>query len=186
MGGIIAMQHCLDQPTNVKALVLIATSGHRIPGLKRKIYSHYFQALLGLLMDFSQPRKYDRSAKQFPRQNVWLEHQVRNMLSPEASQEVFDWVLADIRDNPRQDFFKVIKSLWNWEAADRLAQIKVPTLIIAGENDTLAPSHFSRMLHDAIPNSKLCVVENTSHYLVLERPESVNAEILKFLNKIGY
>ena len=186
MGGIIAMQHCLDQPTGVKALVLIATSGHRIPGLKLKIYSHYFQALLGLLMDFTQPRKYDRSTQQFPQQNRWLEHQVRNMLSPEASREVFDWVLADIRDNPRENFFRVIKSLWNWQAADGLSQISVPTLIIAGENDTLAPPRFSQMLHDAIPNSKLLIIENTSHYLVLERPGLVNREILQFLKSIGY
>jgi proline-specific peptidase len=186
MGGIIAMQHCLDRPTGVKALILIATSGHRIPRLKLKIYSHYFHALLGLLMDFAQPRKYDRSAQQFPQQNLWLEHQVRNMLSPKVSQEVFDWVLSDIRDNPRENFFRVIKSLWNWEAADKLSQIRIPTLIIAGENDTLAPPRFSRLLQDSIPNSKLRIIENASHYLVLERPGLVNAEILQFLRSIGY
>jgi proline-specific peptidase len=186
MGGIIAMQHCLDHPTKVKALILIATSGHRIPGLKLRIYSHYLQALLSLLMDFAQPRKYDRSAQQFPQQNLWLEHQVRNMLSPLASKEVFDWVLTDIRDNPRENFFTVIKSLWNWEAGNKLRQIKVPTLIMAGQDDTLAPPRFSQMLHDTIPNSTLRIIENTSHYLVLERPDVVNAEILKFLKGIGY
>ena len=186
MGGIIGMQFCLDHPSRVKALILIATSGHRIPRLKLKIYSHYFQALLGLLMDFAQPRKYDRTAQQFPRQNLWLEHQVSNMLSPEASREVFEWVLSDIRENPRENLFTVIKSLWNWEAADRLRQIKVPTLIIAGEKDPLAPPRFSQMLHDAIPNSKLLIIENASHYLVLERPGLVNAEILQFLKRIGY
>jgi proline-specific peptidase len=186
MGGIIAMQHCLDHPTKVKALILIATSGHRIPGLKLRIYSHYLQALLSLLMDFAQPRKYDRSAQQFPQQNLWLEHQVRNMLSPLASKEVFDWVLTDVRDNPRENFFTVIKSLWNWEAGNKLRQIKVPTLIMAGQDDTLAPPRFSQMLHDTIPNSTLRIIENTSHYLVLERPDVVNAEILKFLKGIGY
>jgi len=186
MGGIIAIQSCLDQPTKVKALVLIATNGHRIPRLKLKIYSHYFQALLGLLMDFAQPRKYDRSAQQFPRQNLWLEHHLRNMLSPMASQEVLEWVLTDIRDNPRENFFAVIKSLWDWGAGDRLHQINVPTLILAGENDTLVPPHFSQLLHDTIPNSKLLIIENASHYLVLERPQLVNAEILKFLKEIGY
>jgi pimeloyl-ACP methyl ester carboxylesterase len=186
MGGIISMQFCLNHPKKVKALILIATSGHRIPGLKLRIYSHYFQALLGLLMDFAQPRKYDRSAQQFPRQNLWLEHQVRNMLSPLASKEVFNWVLTDIRDNPRENFFTVIKSLWNWEAKDKLRQIMVPTLIMAGQNDTLAPPRFSQLLHDSIPNSKLQIIENASHYLVLERPELVNAEIIKFLKGIGY
>jgi pimeloyl-ACP methyl ester carboxylesterase len=137
-------------------------------------------------MDFAQPRKYDRSAQQFPRQNLWLEHQVRNMLSPLASKEVFNWVLTDIRDNPRENFFTVIKSLWNWEAKDKLRQIMVPTLIMAGQNDTLAPPRFSQLLHYSIPNSKLQIIENASHYLVLERPELVNAEIIKFLKGIGY
>lgn len=186
MGGIISMQFCLNHPTKVKALILIATSGQRIPGLKLRIYSHYLQALLGLLMDFAQPRKYDQSVQQFPRQNLWLEHQVRNMLSPTASQEVFEWVLTDIQDNPRENFFTVIKSLWNWEAGNKLRQIKVPTLIMAGQNDTLAPARFSQMLHDSIPNSKLQIIENASHYLALERPDLVNAEILKFLKGIGY
>ena len=186
MGGMISMQFCLDHPTRVKALILIATSGHRIPGLKLRIYSRYLQALLSLLMDFAQPRKFDRSAQQFPRQNLWLEHQVRNMLSPLTSKEVFDWVLTDIRDTPRENFFTVIKSLWDWEAGDKLRRIDVPTLILAGENDTLAPPRFSRMLHDIIPNSKLIMIENTGHYLVLERPQLVNAEILKFLKSIGY
>ena len=186
MGGMIAMQFCLDHPTRVKALILIATSGHRIPGLKLRFYSLYLQALLSLLMDFAQPRKYDRSAQQFPRQNLWLEHQVRNMLSPMTSKEVFDWVLADIRDTPRENFFTVIKSLWDWEAGDELRRINVPTLILVGENDTLVPPRFSRMLHDTIPNSRLIMIKNAGHYLVLERPQLVNAEILKFLKSIGY
>ena len=186
MGGMIAMQYCLDQPAGVKALVLIATSGHRIPHLKLKFYNHYFQALFSLMMDFAQPRKYDRSAQQFPRQNLWLEHQVRNTLSPVASPQVVEWVLNDILENPRENFFKIIKSLWNWEAADKLQKITVPTLIIAGDKDSLAPPRYSRMLHNAIANSKLLIVENASHYLLLEQPRLVNAEILEFLKEIGY
>jgi proline iminopeptidase len=57
---------------------------------------------------------------------------------------------------------------------------------MAGQNDTLAPPRFSQLLHDVIPNSKLLIIENTSHYLVLERPELVNAEIVRFLKSIGY
>ncbi len=186
MGGMIAMQYRLNQPNKVKALVLIATSGHRIPRLKLRFYNQYFLSLFSLMMNFSQPRKYDRSTQQFPRQNLWFERQVRNTLSPVASPEVIDWVMTDIRDNPREGFFTVIKSLWNWEAADKLQQIKVPTLIIAGEKDPLAPPRFSRLLHDAIPNSKLLIIENASHYLLLERPQRVNAEILEFLAEIGY
>jgi pimeloyl-ACP methyl ester carboxylesterase len=57
---------------------------------------------------------------------------------------------------------------------------------MAGQNDTLAPLRFSQLLHDSIPNSKLQIIENASHYLVLERPDLVNAEIIRFLKSIGY
>ena len=186
MGAMIAMQSCLNFPSSAKALILIATSGHGVPGLKFRVYINYLQSLLNLLADFSQPRKFDRTAQQFPRQNAWFELQTRKMLSPKASKEVFDWVLRDIRENPRENYFKVIKSVWNWKAGDNLRRIKVPTLIMAGANDTLVPARFSRMLHDIIPNSRLCVVENAGHYLILEQPKQVNAEIIKFLESIKY
>jgi len=186
MGGIIAMQYCLNLPSSAKALVLIAASGHRIPRLKLRVYIAYLQSLLNLFTDLAQPRKFDRSTRQFPRQNVWLEHQVRKMLSPQATRDVFDWVINDIKNTPRDNYFNLMKSLWDWQAADQLRRIKIPTLILSGEHDSLVRPRFSRMLHDIIPNSKLRVIENAGHYLVLEQPELVNAEILKFLKEIGY
>ena len=186
MGGMIAMQNCLKRPMSVKALVLIATSGHRIPGLKLRVYFNYLQSLLNLLGDFTQPRKIDRSDQQFPRHIAWLEQHVRKMLSPMASKEVIDWVISDIRENPRESYFTVIKSLWNWEAGIKLSRIKAPTLILAGRNDSLIPLRLSRLLHENISGSNLRVVENASHYLILEQPSLVNAEILKFLERIGY
>jgi len=186
MGGIIAMQYCLNLPFSAKALILIAASGHRTPRLKLRVCIAYMQSLLNLFADLAQPRKFDRSTRQFPRQNAWLEHQVRKMLSPHASRDVFDWVINDIKNTPRDNYFNLMKSLWDWQAADQLSRIKIPTLIIAGAHDSLVRPRFSRMLHDTIPNSKLCVFENASHYLVLEQPELVNAEILKFLEQIEY
>jgi len=185
MGGMISMQYCLNHPQNVKALVLIATSGHRIPGLKLKICMQYLQALAGLFMDIAQPRKFDRTTREFPRQNAWLTYHLRNTLSPAASQEIYNWILSDITRNPRENFFAVIKSLWNWEAGEKLTEIGIPTLIMAGKLDTLAPPRCAQGLHEAIPNSKLVVVENASHYLVMERPEIVNQAILNFLKDIG-
>lgn len=186
MGAMIAMQCGLNQPSSAKALILIASSGHRIPRLKLRVFIDYLQSLLNLFADLAQPRKFDRSTKQFPRQNVWLEHQVRKMLSPQASAEVLKWVITDIKKTPRDNYFTLWKSLWDWQAGDQLRRIRIPTLILAGAQDDLIPLGFSRMLHDTIPNSKLRVFENAGHYLVLEQPETVNAEILKFLKEIGY
>jgi pimeloyl-ACP methyl ester carboxylesterase len=138
-------------------------------------------------MDFAQPRKYDRIAQSFPSQSAeWLERQVKNMLSSKTPQEVCDWIIDDITNHPRKNFFEVIKSVWNWEAGDQLKQIKVPTLILVGNKDNLTPPRISQLLHAAIPDSKLVILEDAGHYLVLEHPELVNAEIFNFLKIVGY
>ncbi|MCJ7774259.1 MAG: alpha/beta hydrolase [Desulfobacterales bacterium] len=185
MGGIISMQYCIDFPENVKALVLIATRGHKNSGLKLKVMKEYFQAQISLMMDLAAPRAYDPSEREPSKlPENWLKREVKRMLSPYAPKDVYDWVLSDLRDNPRKHYFEIIKSLWNWKADNKLKEIVAPTLIMVGEEDVLTPLRFSHLLHGEIPNSQLVVVEKASHYLALERHEIVNAEILKFLNGI--
>jgi len=43
MGGIISMQYCMDYPGSAKALILIATRGHKNPGLKIKVVKYLRQ-----------------------------------------------------------------------------------------------------------------------------------------------
>ena len=186
MGGIISMQYGLNYPSKVKALILIATRGHRNPKLKRRIILQYLQARLSLLMDFTAPRKYDRASGGFPGQKIWLEREVEKMLSPEASKEVQRWVMSDIRNNPRENYFQAARSIWNWGAGDRLKEIEAPTLIMVGDKDTRTPPRFSRLLHDAIPNSRLVIVEDAGHCLPLEQPQRVDEEIQEFLKNLGY
>jgi pimeloyl-ACP methyl ester carboxylesterase len=186
MGGLISMQYCLNHPSKVRALILIATRGHRNPKLRRRIILQYLQARLNFMMDIAAPRKYDRAAERFPKQRRWLESEVRNMISPSAPKEVLDWVIADLSHNPRENYFEVAKSIWNWEAGEALKSIMVPTLIMVGDGDNRTPPRFSHLLHAAIPDSRLVIVENAGHCLPLERPERVNAEIIKFLEGLGY
>ena len=186
MGGIISLEYALNYPSKVKALILIATRGHHNPKLKRRIIFQYLQARLSLLMDFTAPRKYDRASGSFPAQKIWLEREVEKMLSPNASKEVKDWVMSDVRNNPRENYFQAIRSIWDWGAADRLKEIEAPTLIMVGDKDTRTPPRFSRLLHATIPNSRLVIVKDAGHCLPLERPERVNREIIEFLEGLGY
>jgi len=186
LGGMISIAYGLKHPSEVKALVLIATRGHRNPKIKRSIILKYLQARLSLLTDFTAPRKYDRAAERFPgRGRDWPEGEVRRMLAPTAPKEVHDWVIADLRQNPNKNYFEVAKSFWNWEAGEALKRIQIPTLIMVGDQDTRTPPRFSRLLHDKIPHSKLIIVENAGHCLPLERPDRVTAEIMDFLKSLN-
>lgn len=186
MGGIISIQYCLSHPSRVRGLILIATRGHRNPHMKRRIMFQYLRARLSFLMDLASPRKYDRAAERFPFERERVEGEVRSMLSPTAPKEVFNWVMTDLINNPRRNYFEVARSLWDWEAGEGLGRINVPTLIMVGERDNRTPPSFSRLIHDTIPDSTLIIVEDTGHCLPLELPEVVNAEIITFLKKAGY
>ena len=186
MGGIISMEYCLNHPSKVRALILIATRGHRNPQMKRRIMFQYLQARLSLLMDFTSPRKYDRAAEGFSGEQERVKREVANMLSPTTPREVFDWVMDDITNKPRENYFEVAKSIWNWEAGEELKRINVPTLIMVGEKDSRTPPRFSHLLHAEIPNSRLVIVKDAGHCLALERPQVVNTEIIRFLKSLDY
>ena len=178
MGGIISMQYYLDNPSRVKALVLIATRGHRNPKMKLRVWLQQIQARLSLMMDFADYEAFIYQDE--------VEKEIRSMLSLATPKEVVDWIMADLANNPRSNFLEVAKSLWDWEAGERLTTINVPTLIMVGKEDNRTPPQFSCLLHAKIPDSKLVVVENCGHYLLLERPDIVNTEIMRFLNDAGY
>ena len=179
MGCSISMQYYLNNPSRVKALVLIATrGGHQNWRLKLRVWLQHIQTQLNLMMDFAG---YQGSTYQDQ-----VQREVRSMLSPATPKEVVEWVITDLADNPRRNFFEVAKSLWNWKPGERLATINVPTLIMVGREDNRTPPEFSHRLHATIPNSKLVIVENCGHCVLLERPDIVNTEIIRFLKDAGY
>jgi pimeloyl-ACP methyl ester carboxylesterase len=66
-----------------------------------------------------------------------------------------------------------------------LKTITVPTLIIAGEEDTLIPRSEAEAMHQGIANSDLRVLSGTGHYSVFERPEEAGRMIRGFLDGLG-
>ena len=68
---------------------------------------------------------------------------------------------------------------------EEIAQISVPTLVMAGDDDVVKHSH-SIELYEAIPLGQLAIVPGTSHGLVREKPEIVTALIKSFLIDQSY
>lgn len=63
----------------------------------------------------------------------------------------------------------------------RLAQIKVPTLIVVGKEDPITPVADSQKMHERIAGSQLVVIENASHVSNIEQPEQFNRAFNEFL-----
>lgn len=64
---------------------------------------------------------------------------------------------------------------------DRLSEVEVPTLIMAGTEDMPRPLYESEEMHKLIKNSLLVPIKNAGHISVVENPTDINKAILKFL-----
>ncbi len=71
-----------------------------------------------------------------------------------------------------------------FDVANRLAEIKIPALILCGEHDRMMPPKFSRALRDGIPNARLSIIENAGHMAQLERPDAVADAMMQFLDDL--
>lgn len=93
-------------------------------------------------------------------------------------------------DAPETLVLKIAKmhEIWkvepNIEISD-IAQIKVPVLVMAGDDDVVKHSH-SIELYEALPLGQLAIVPGTSHGLVKEKPAVVTELIKSFLSDQSY
>jgi pimeloyl-ACP methyl ester carboxylesterase len=90
--------------------------------------------------------------------------------------------LEDLADVDPALFLKLLGSAAQTDASDHLPSIAIPTLIIAGEQDTFTPMWLSVKMHAAIPGSELLVLSNGTHVGPLEHPELCDLRVEKFFS----
>jgi len=69
-------------------------------------------------------------------------------------------------------------------AISRLSEIRVPTLIIVGDQDVRGILKIADILEKGIPGAKKVVISGTAHHLNMEKPEEFNRIVLDFLGSL--
>lgn len=82
---------------------------------------------------------------------------------------------------PPEGFAGHGQAIVSHNTCDRLHQIKVPTLVIAGDSDRLIPPENSKIIASKIPGSQLVVLKNAGHAFT-QSPEAART-ILAFLKR---
>lgn len=162
LGGHIALVHVLKSPERVKSLILTGSSGLFENGMgdtypKRGDYE-YIRAKTG--QTFYDP----------------------NTATKELVDEVFQIV------NERMKVLKVIslaRSAIRHNLGEELTQIKLPTLLIWGNNDTITPPFVGREFNRLIPNSELHFIDHCGHAPMMEVPGEFNVILEGFLQKLN-
>lgn len=87
--------------------------------------------------------------------------------------------------DPRALFSMAVR-MQDHSARDVLPDIKVPTLIIAGEDDRFTPLRISNEMYRIIPSAEMMIIPRGSHAAIIEQPELINLRVEKFINdKLG-
>lgn len=162
LGGHVALVHTLKNPERIKSLILTGSSGLFENGMgdsypKRGDYE-YIKRKTGLTF-------YDPNT---------------------ATKELVDEVYAIV--NNRIKAIKIIalaKSAIRNNLGEELNQIKKPTLLVWGNNDTITPPFVGKEFNKLIPNSELYFVDKCGHAPMMEVPDEFNAILHKFLKKLN-
>jgi L-proline amide hydrolase len=101
-----------------------------------------------------------------------------------------DYVLRTYKELPNQVYetmngpseFHVIGTCKDWDIRDRLAEIRIPTLVTSGRHDEMTPAQ-AREIVDRIPNSEWVLFEESSHMPHAEEPERYLAVVDEFLTR---
>jgi pimeloyl-ACP methyl ester carboxylesterase len=161
MGGMIAQQLAVRHPTRVKSLTLMMTSSgsRRLPGPTLKVRSALISRpddannIESVIAHYVRLYKLIGSPR-YPASDVYLHERlgmsVRRSYRPQGTARQMVAIAAD------------------GNRSELLAQIKVPTQVIHGQDDPLVPVAAGHDLAQKIAGAKLDLVEGMGHDLPVE------------------
>jgi pimeloyl-ACP methyl ester carboxylesterase len=158
MGGAIAMNLALEHPERVSGLVLVAT------GARLRINPE-------TLENAANPTTVYRA----------IETMVSQFFSPAAPPALVQQAARGFAEVRPSVLYGDLQACHGFDILDRVAQIQAPALVIAGQDDQLIPLRYAQFLAASLPASRLQVVPQAGHMVMLENPQAVVNSIQEFL-----
>ncbi len=158
LGGHVALAYILDNPEKVDKLILTGSSG-------------LFENSMG--GSFPKRGSYD-----YVKERVGYTFYDPNTVTEKYVKEVFD-TLKSAQKTLR--IIAIARSAQRNNMASKLPQIKAPTLLIWGLNDTITPPAVAHEFNKLIPNSELKFIDYCCHAPMMEQPDAFNEILANYL-----
>lgn len=161
LGGAVAMEYALSAPKDLAGLVLVATGARlRVNPLVIRVVETAREA-----------------GGELPAMPAAAFQDDTDAALIEEEAELRSWTPIDT-------------VACDWRACDgfdqmtAIADIDVPTLVIGGTDDLLAPRKFSQFLGRSIPGSELRLLDGAGHMMVMERAAEIARLIAEFVLRL--
>ncbi len=162
-GGAIAQQLALDYAGRCTHLVLACTYAFNMATARERVEGHLAPLLIHLL-------GMRRLAKLVISQGT-----------RQLSLERAEWLSRLMADQDRKLMVCAWREAMVFDSRRRLAEIRCPTLVLAGSNDRAVPIHHARMLHERIPGSELVIIDGADHALIWTHADALVQVVEAFL-----
>ena len=166
-GGMIAQATVLARPDLIRSLTLIGTASAFPDPVRAAMRSRAEAVRTGGMA-------------------AVLQSSLERWFTPETTRrrpDLIDRVTKTVLSDDPAIHAAIWDIIADFNVSERLGEIRCPTLVLVGELDPSTPPSSASALVEGIPNSRMVVLPNTSHIVMLEAPEAVNAEIKRFLSE---
>lgn len=161
-GGAIVLTYALKYPQDLKGIV-IAGSGARL-----RVHHAYINTF-----------------EQAARGDVKKWHAMLEEMHRSAPEDYKREVIAQVKAIGPAVMLNDFLCCEKFDVMDRVQEIEVPALIICGEQDMMTPVKYAQYLGSKIPNSRVTIVPEGTHFVFAEQPGAVNKAIADFLQTIA-
>lgn len=167
MGGYVTMEFCRRHPDRVLGVILADTKASADTEAARANRERIAQAVTehggGVLLEEVVPGLVGPTTRQ---RRAMVYGRVRG-LAQTAPPRAVAWASRAMATRP--------------ESFDTLRALKVPALVIVGEEDELSPPADAEAMAGAIPDATLVTIEEAGHLSAVERPEAFNRAVAAFV-----
>lgn len=170
MGGYIAFAFWRRHRDRVRALILLNT---RAGADSEEARARRFETIEAVQRDGVEPL---------------VQSMLPRLLSPvtyRGKKHVVHKLEDIMRSSSREGVIAALKAMaYRPDSRPTLAEITVPTLILAGRDDAIVPVDEAEAMALAIPDARLHVVDHAGHLVTMERPRTTSRLIAAFLQEV--
>lgn len=169
MGGRIALDLVRRHPDAVRSLTLADTSaGSAATAAPEKVAAFLALRLKPLLEEGLTPADI-------------AERIVSEIAGPGIEADAREALLDSHRRLRTEGYVAAMRAVTAFTDFPPFASIAVPTLVITGSEDRVAPPSHARAMAEAIPGARFVEIEGAGHISNIEAPDAFNAALGAFL-----
>jgi pimeloyl-ACP methyl ester carboxylesterase len=166
LGGMVAFQLAVDYPQLIKSLVIVNSAPEFVVRTFKERWQVFMRFAIVRLLGM-------RKMGEVLSKRLFLKDEQEDI------RQVF---IQRWAENDMPAYLNALRAIVGWSVADKIQNIKTPTLVVAADND-YTPISSKEAYISKIENAKLIVIEDSRHAVPVEKPDEFNKIVLGFLSK---